>query len=79
MTKLLLLFLTTVFPLHSESLSDGMSIFETKRERSNTEAQQNPKIQCRVVCDKKVYKEQQISEAIEFYKKSLNYGDKKIK
>lgn len=77
MTKLLLLFLTLILPLHGESLSHSMSMFATKKQRANTEAQENPKIKCRVVCDKKIYKEQQISEAIEFYKRLLHQGDKK--
>ena len=73
MTKALLLFLTLILPLHAESLSHNESMFEPKKLRANIDARQNPKVKCRVVCDKKIYKEQQITEAIEFYKKFYNY------
>ena len=33
----------------------------------------NKKIKCRWVCDKKVYKEQKIADAISFYRDSKNY------
>ncbi|WP_373035726.1 hypothetical protein [Sulfurimonas sp.] len=53
-----------------------MSTYETKKSSENEQASNNPKIKCRLVCDKKVYKEQKISEAIEFYKNSKEYGFK---
>lgn len=49
------------------------SSFETKQNREAQEAAKNPKVNCRWVCDKKIYKEQKISEAIEFYKNSKLY------
>jgi len=50
-----------------------MSAYETKKSSENEQASNNPKIKCRLVCDKKIYKEQKISEAIEFYKNSKEY------
>lgn len=50
------------------------TIYESKKNEINTQAAENEKIKCRYVCDKKVYKEQKISEAIEFYKKSKDYN-----
>ncbi|MDD2449059.1 MAG: hypothetical protein PHS42_10010 [Sulfurimonas sp.] len=47
--------------------------FETKQSKEAKEAANNPKVKCRLVCDKKIYKEQRISEAIEFYKNSKIY------
>ncbi|MCK9491577.1 MAG: hypothetical protein M0Q24_05765 [Sulfurimonas sp.] len=47
--------------------------FETKQSREALEAAKNPKVNCRWVCDKKIYKEQKISEALEFYKNSKIY------
>lgn len=49
------------------------TVYESKKNEINTQAAENEKIKCRYVCDKKVYKEQKISEAIEFYKKSKDY------
>ncbi|WP_151901433.1 hypothetical protein [Sulfurimonas hydrogeniphila] len=49
------------------------TIYATKVSKSNIEAMHNPKIKCRWVCDKKIYKEQKISEAISFYKNSKYY------
>lgn len=50
------------------------SIYNTKEKRENLQASKNKKITCRYVCDKKVYKEQRMSDAIEFYKKTRNYN-----
>lgn len=36
------------------------------------------KVDCKIVCDKREYKEKQISKAIEFYKNSKEYDLKKI-
>jgi len=47
--------------------------FETKQSIESKKAADNPKVKCRLVCDKKVYKEQKISEALEFYKNSKVY------
>jgi hypothetical protein len=35
------------------------------------------KTKCRIICDKKAYKEEQIAAAIEFYKNSKEYNFKK--
>jgi len=51
-----------------------LSAFEKKVSLLNEEASKNPQITCRIVCDKKIYKEQKIAEAISFYKNSKEYG-----
>lgn len=48
--------------------------FETKLSKENREAMENEKVKCRWVCDKKLYKEQKIAEAISFYKNSKEYN-----
>ncbi len=48
-------------------------IYDSKLGTANKKAMDNPKIKCRWVCDKKVYTEQKIAEAISFYKKSKYY------
>jgi len=53
-----------------ESKSFDLSVFNTKRSKINEEAISNKKLACRVVCDKKIYKEQRIADAISFYKGS---------
>lgn len=50
-----------------------MSAYETKKSEANFQASKNMKVTCRLVCDKRVYKEQKISDAIEFYKNSKEY------
>ncbi|MEA2091315.1 MAG: hypothetical protein U9O83_02990 [Campylobacterota bacterium] len=50
-----------------------LSAYETKKSVENEEASKNSKIRCRLVCDKKIYNEQRIAEAISFYKNSKNY------
>jgi len=53
-------------------------IYDTKLSSENCAAMENKKIKCRWVCDKKIYKEQKIAEAISFYKNSKYYKfDKK--
>ena len=49
------------------------TIYATKVSKQNIAAMHNPKIKCRWVCDKKIYKEQKISEAVSFYKTSKYY------
>ena len=44
------------------------SAYETKETKANKMASENGKIKCRYVCDKKIYKEQQISNAVSYYK-----------
>ncbi len=53
-----------------------LSCFNTTGNQLNKKASENKKIKCRWVCDKKVYKEQKIAEAILFYKSSNNYSFK---
>nr|WP_321267313.1 hypothetical protein [uncultured Sulfurimonas sp.] len=53
-----------------------LSAFETKKSIENEKASNNPKVKCRLVCDKKIYKEQTISDALEFYKNSKDYNFK---
>jgi len=48
--------------------------FEKKTTKENREAMENEKVKCRWVCDKKLYREQKISEAISFYKNSKEYN-----
>ena len=50
--------------------SFDLSAFDTKRELNNEKAIKNEKIKCRKVCDKKIYNEQKIADAISFYKKT---------
>ncbi|MDD3443346.1 hypothetical protein [Sulfurimonas denitrificans] len=52
-----------------------MSVYETKKSEQNLQASKNIKVTCRLVCDKKVYQEQKISDAIEFYKKINSNSD----
>ncbi len=65
MNKLILLLLSTLLLSNSS--------FETKVSRENREAMENKKVKCRWVCDKKLYKEQKIADAISFYKSSKDY------
>ncbi len=51
----------------------GEKIYETKVCDVNKKAMQNKKIKCRWVCDKKIYNEQKIKEAVLFYKNSKDY------
>ncbi len=77
MKLLLLLFpllLIAKSPFESKNSNFDMSAYETKKSELNIMAGNNSKIKCRYVCDKKVYKEQKISEALEFYKNSKEYG-----
>ena len=75
--QILLLFpllLIAQSPFESKSNSYDMSAYETKKSELTEMAKNNAKIRCRYVCDKKVYKEQKISDALEFYKNSKEYG-----
>ncbi len=51
--------------------SFDLSAFNTKRETVHKKAMKNKKIKCRKVCDKKIYNEQKIADAISFYKKAF--------
>lgn len=48
-----------------------LSVFNTTPTKENVEAMKNKTVKCRYVCDKKIYKEQKIAEAISFYKKKV--------
>lgn len=50
-----------------------LSAFNTKRGVANEKAAENDKIKCRYVCDKKIYKEQKIGDAISFYQNAKEY------
>ena len=65
MHKLIFLLLSTILFSNSS--------FETKATPENRAAMENKKIKCRWVCDKKLYKEQKISDAVSFYKNSKDY------
>lgn len=56
------------------SFVGAQTLFEKKLSKENVQAMQNEKLKCRWVCDKKLYKEQQIKEAISFYKNSKEYN-----
>lgn len=53
--------------------SFNLSVFDTKRSVENEQAVANERIKCRYVCDKKIYKEQKIADAISFYKNARGY------
>ena len=81
MNKILfLLIFTTLFadsPFETpNSNSFDMSAYETKGRIENDQASQNSRIKCRWVCDKKIYTEQKIADAISFYKDSKDYSFK---
>lgn len=71
---LLPILLQAISPFESpKPNSFNLSVFDTKKSVSNKKASANPKIRCRYVCDKKIYKEQEIADAISFYKDSKEY------
>jgi hypothetical protein len=47
--------------------------YETRSSQQNSSAMQNKKLKCRTICDKQIYKEQKIEEAVSFYKNNKNY------
>lgn len=53
--------------------SQDMSVFNTKILRSSKEGSEEKKVSCRIVCDKKIHKVQQISEALSFYKRTRSF------
>lgn len=69
-----ILFLLFASVLFAQNAQNAQINFEKQASRENTEAMQNEKIKCRWVCDKKLYKEQKIAEAISFYKNSKDYN-----
>jgi hypothetical protein len=68
-----LLFITILPSLMFGVSISELAVFNTKVTNENKMASENEKIKCRYVCDKKVYKEQKIAEAVSFYKNSKNY------
>lgn len=48
----------------------NLSVFNTEQKVKVEEKIHKSKIKCRYVCDKKIYKEQKIAEAVSFYKKT---------
>ena len=75
MKKLLILLLPilvmAISPFETPRLYNlDFSKFDTKRTKENMQAIDNKTIACRYVCDKKIYKEQKIADAIFFYKSS---------
>jgi hypothetical protein len=68
-----MLLVKKTFFLLLPSLLCAEKIYEAQLSEANRLAMQNKKIKCRLVCDKKLYKEQKIAEAISFYKKSKYY------
>ena len=63
------LFALSPFDTAKENSFD-LSVFNTKKTIENIEARKNKKVKCRYVCDKKIYKEQKIAEAISFYRQN---------
>ncbi|MBU1658178.1 hypothetical protein KKG72_03895 [bacterium] len=57
----------------SQSQEFDVSAFNFKSNQLNEAASENVQVKCRWVCDKKIYKEQKIAEAIFFYKNSKDY------
>ncbi len=49
------------------------TVYDTKNRDENIKASQNSQIVCRYICDKKIYKEQKITDAVEFYKKERKF------
>ena len=68
-----MVFMNKIFLLIISVVLFADATFETKVSPENREAMQNKKIKCRWVCDKKLYKEQKIADAISFYKNSKDY------
>jgi hypothetical protein len=48
-------------------------IHKTDQSESDSIVHENRKIKCRWICDKRLYREKQIAEAISFYKNSKYY------
>ena len=66
--------LQALSPFESPQPNDfNLSVFNTSKNILNVKASENQKIKCRYVCDKKIYKEQEIADAISFYKNSKEY------
>ncbi len=57
-----------------EPRSFDLSVFDTSHSSVGKKDSPSSHIRCRYVCDKKLYKEQKIAEAISFYKNSKEYN-----
>ena len=68
-----MLFMKKIIFLLLPALLFCEKIYNTQFSKENRVAMKNKKIKCRWVCDKKIYTEQKISEAISFYKNSKYY------
>ena len=64
----------TAFLFLLVSFVSAQTEFEKKISKENEAAMNNEKLKCRGVCDKKLYKEQKITEAISFYKNAKEYS-----
>ncbi|MDD2789665.1 MAG: hypothetical protein PHU40_03245 [Sulfurimonas sp.] len=51
----------------------NLSAFETKSSEIHEVTDENKKIKCRYVCDKKIYKEKEIDSAVSYYKNAKEY------
>lgn len=75
---IILLFCVSLFaqsPFESITIQPHRAeMFNTNKNKLNIEASKNKKIKCRYVCDKKIYKEQVIADAITFYINSKDYS-----
>jgi len=67
----ILLFALSPFESPKPNIFDT-SVYETKETTQTKMASENEKVKCRYVCDKKLYKEQQISNAVSYYKNLTN-------
>lgn len=54
--------------------SFDLSCFDTLNSAVAQIASESQQVRCRYVCDKRLYKEQKIAEAISFYKSSKDYN-----
>lgn len=63
----------TILLLLAPLLVSAEHIYETKLSKENKEAMNNPKVKCYTVCNKKLYRQQEIAEAISFYKQAKEY------
>ena len=50
-----------------------LSAFDTKGSEIHEITSENKKIKCRWVCDKKIYKEKEIGDAVSYYKNAKEY------
>ena len=65
--------LDTSFFNTEKSQKIDTTAYDTKNRDENIKASKNSQITCRYTCDKKIYKEQKISDAVAFYKKERKF------